>query len=136
MKTKKSVRVAAVLFSMTMLAGYVVHSQLEHSRNIASSSKAGILRAASEQGDSGAAASVNSTNNVQRAVAPGSKSLAPVLQVRQKSSASKAEQRQVAPGSKSAAVFNFEQAQVPEKTIEQERSGNTQATNRMLSAKP
>ncbi len=130
MKTKKSVRVAAVLFSMTMFAGYVVYSQLEHSRNIASSSKSGILRAGSEPGT--ATSEADSTNNSQMGVVPGSKSLAPVLQVRQKSSASKAGQRQVAPGSKSAAVFNFEQAQV----FEQKPLGTMQATNRMLSPKP
>jgi len=135
MKTRKSIRVVTVLFSATLFAGYVVHSQLQHSRSIEQSSKPASLTDAPGQTQ---AVNVNLTNNSQRAIAPGSKSLAPLLQVRQNPTVSKgASAGPLAPGSKSAAVFDFRQAQTPETASLPRRSANNVlSTNGNLSAQP
>jgi len=140
MQTKKSIRIVSVLFSMTMMAGYVVHSQLQHSRSVAPSSKLGTLSDTSWQGGgSGTAATKDKlpTSNSLRAVAPGSKSLAPVLEVRPTQPGSSFPGRQIAPGSKSAAVFDFSQKQAPEKAaLERKSPVSSLATNQSPSARP
>ena len=119
MKVKNPLQIVTVALALTMLTAYVVYSQHQQTRNVAPGSKVMVL-----EGVKGPSASAGNTNNVRGrkpvAVAPGSKSLAPVLTVRpttlataSNAPAAVARPAMVAPGSKSAAVFDLQQSQVP-----------------------
>ena len=116
------IRIVTVIFSITMMAGYVVHSQLQQSRSLAPSSKLGLLSDASNP--------VKTTNHSRKAVAPGSKSLAPVLALQPATNPStRAPRSEIAPGSKYAPVFSFDQGPRPQKAATAARSIDTLKTN-------
>jgi hypothetical protein len=112
MQMKPTLRIGVVLFALTMLATYVVYSQLQQTRRVAPGSKGGTLETVRQ------APSPPVTNgSLQRqVVAPSSKSRAPlILMPSAPAGRSQVEQRSelVVSGSKSAPVFDPRQAQAP-----------------------
>jgi hypothetical protein len=109
MKTNKIVRAATVCFSLAMMTGYVVHSQLAQNRAVAPSSKSMILANPGKASGTNLAGQVLKTN-APLTIAPGSKSQAPLINVSPSSNpAQRTKSSMVFPGSKSAPVFPLEQ---------------------------
>ncbi len=117
MKNRRSAQIASVMLALSMLTTYVVHSQRQSARSVAPSSKLIVLDEVKAPGTSGKK-STNALTRQKIAVAPGSKSMAPIVDVSSRASApatnslmSGAQRRMVAPGSKSGPVFDLPQAQ-------------------------
>jgi hypothetical protein len=123
-KPNRPLQVATVAFALTVLATYVVHSQLQRARiatPISTSAATNVVKRSSIGGPS--------TNHLEdrrtTLVAPGSKAMAPVLDMRpEKASRAAPAPTPVslpavfAPGSKSAPVFNLRQQQQSQKLKE------------------
>jgi len=109
MKTNKIVRAATVCFSLAMMTGYVVHSQLAQNRAVAPSSKSMILANPGKASATNVAGQVLKTN-APLTIAPGSKSQAPLINVSPSSNPKQhTKSSLVFPGSKNALVFPLEQ---------------------------
>jgi len=117
MKNRRSAQIASVILALSMLTTFVVHSQRQSARSVAPSSKLIVLDEAKKPETSGNKPT-NALTRQKIAVAPGSKSMAPIVDVSPRASASAtnsqisgARRATVAPGSKSGPVFNLPQAQ-------------------------
>jgi hypothetical protein len=118
MKNRRSAQIASVMLALGLLTTYVVYSQLQSARSVAPSSKLILL----DEGKKPETSGKESTNGLTRqmmTVAPGSKSMAPVVALSPGTSASAtnsldsgARRVMVAPGSKYGPVFAPSQAQV------------------------
>jgi uncharacterized membrane protein len=99
-KNNRFVRIATIAFALTVLTGYVVYSQRQQARFVIRASLS-----AATNGTAARTAAGPSTNPApaQKAVmiAPGSKVMAPILDIHRGNSGL------IAPGSKSAAVFDL-----------------------------
>jgi len=117
MKNRRSAQIASVMLALGMLTTYVVYSQLQSTRSVAPSSKLILLDEAKRPEIS----SKKPTNALARqkiAVAPGSKSMAPVVAVSPRTPAAAtnslppmAQHVMVAPESKYRPVIDLPQAQ-------------------------
>jgi hypothetical protein len=115
LKTKKPLQIGAVSLALTLLASYVVYSQRQGAQNVAPGSKSGGIdvvldKAALQQQAAGTNKPLHRSLTV---VAPGSKSMEPILTVPATTSSkiskvrlTNAPTQMVFPGSKSAAVFH------------------------------
>ena len=117
MKNRRSAQIASVIFALGMLTTYLVYSQRQPARSVAPSSKLILLDEFKQWGTSG-----NQPTNVlirdKIAVAPGSKSMAPILAIRPSTPVgatnalmSGAQRMMVAPGSKYGPVFDAPKVQ-------------------------
>jgi len=139
MKPNRLLQIATLAFALTVLATYVVYSQLQRARTATP-----VLTSAATNGVKGSSFGGPSTNHLAERrttlVAPGSKVMAPVLDIRpEKLSRATPAPTPVslpavfAPGSKSAPVFNLrqqQQSQKPKETAinpESQRATNTTA---------
>jgi len=117
MKNRRCAQIASVMLALSMLTTYVVYSQRQPARSVAPSSKLILLDEGKKPETSGKE-STNALTRQKMAVAPGSKSMAPVVAVSPRKSALAtnsltpgARRLMVAPGSKSGPVFDLPQAQ-------------------------
>jgi hypothetical protein len=117
MKNRRSAQIASVVLAVIMLTTYVVHSQRQSTRSVAPSSKLIVLDGTKETWASGRKPT-NALTGQKIAVAPGSKSMAPIVDVHPRTPASAtnaalpdARRVMVAPGSKSGLVFDLPQSQ-------------------------
>jgi hypothetical protein len=143
MKNRRSAQIASVMLALSILTTYVVHSQRQSTRSVAPSSKLIVLDEGKKPETSGKE-STNALTRQKMAVAPGSKSMAPVVVVSPRTSAlatnsltSGARRVMVAPGSKSGPVFDLPQAQTavrPKFTPPQDQTNRV--TNAASSIKP
>ena len=142
MKNRKSAQIASVMLALGMLTTYVVYSQRQSARSVAPSSKL-IVFDELKKPESGNKPT-NALTHQKLAVAPGSKSMAPVVAVRPRTSAaatnslmSGAQRVMVAPGSKSGPVFDLPQAQAAVRPKLTPAPGPTnRVTNAAASVKP
>ena len=143
MKNKRSAQIASVMLALSMLTTYVVHSQRQSTRSVAPSSKLILLDDGKKTETSGQQ-SIHSLARQNMAIAPGSKSMAPVVTVSPRLSASAtnphasgARRVMVAPGSKSGPVFDLPQVQaavLPKLTPPPDQTNRV--TNTTASIKP
>ena len=113
--TKTPVQIVTVVFAVAMLAGYVVYSQRQQTRNVAPGSKGGVIAESK-----GVTAFNDGTNQpsllTRELVASSSKSMAPLIEVQRPnpngSRSTSAPAAMVAPGSKSEAPI-FELRRLP-----------------------
>jgi hypothetical protein len=142
-KPNRPLQIAALAFALTVLATYVVYSQLQRARTpapVSTSAATNVVKRSSIGGPS--------TNHLEERrttlVAPGSKAMAPVLDMRpEKASRAAPAPTSVslpavfAPGSKSAPVFNLRQPQQSQKLKETTiNSEARRATNTTAKAHP
>ena len=139
MKPNRLLQIATLAFALTVLATYVVYSQLQRARTAAP-----VSTSAATNGVKRSSIGGPSTNHLEdrrtTLVAPGSKVMAPVLDIRPEKASRPAPAPTpvslpavFAPGSKSAPVFNLrqqQQSQQPKETAinsEARRTTNTTA---------
>ena len=142
MKNRRSAQIASVMLALSMFTTYVVYSQRQSARSVAPSSKLILL----DEGQKPQTSVKESTNGLSRqkmAVAPGSKSMAPVVALSPRTSALAtnsltpgARRVMVAPGSKYGAVFDLPQAQAVRPKLTPPPDQTNRVTNAAASFKP
>jgi hypothetical protein len=115
LKTRKPLQIGAVSLALTLLASYVVYSQRQGSQNVAPGSKSGGIDVVLDQTviQEPKASTNRPLHRSLTVVAPGSKSMSPILAVPATTSSkatkvrgTNAPSQMVISGSKSAMVFH------------------------------
>jgi hypothetical protein len=142
-KNRRPVQIVSVLFALTLFATYVVYSQLHRSRDMAPSSKSMAIPDLAERAGTGSHPNTND-GAIPRMIAPGSKSMAPIIEVRpdvliiqpKQSRTPNSPTMTVAPGSKWDRIFDFRQAQQSQKPKPGRLASAPEATNTTAAPRP
>ncbi|MEY2427421.1 MAG: hypothetical protein QOJ40_306 [Verrucomicrobiota bacterium] len=125
-KTRRPIQILTLALAVSMLTAYVVYSQRERNRTVAPGSKSMALSGATKI----PAAAYTLVTNPPGMVAPGSKSMEPILDLQRphpnpsaQSTGSNPSTATVAPGSKSGRVFDLHQGSRAEPTANTPASG-------------
>src|SRR5262245_9431398 len=143
MKNRRSAQIASVMLALTILTTYVVHSQRQSARSVAPSSKLIVMDEFKMLETSGNKPT-NALTRQKIAVAPGSKSMAPIVDLSPRTSASVtntsisgAQRTRVASGSKYGLVFDPPQLQTAVRPkLTPAPVPTNRATNEARSVKP
>ena len=115
MKRRRAIQIATIVSALSLLTSYVMYSQRQQVQSVASSSKFRMLNSPGERAPVQKTPVTNTLPTRSRTVvAPGSKSLAPLLSIppaisspTSNASLKQAPSQRVFPGSKSAPVFDL-----------------------------
>jgi len=144
MHAKRVLQIVTVVFALSVLTAYVVHSQLRPVRSMTrSSTPPAPLDAAVQRASKTKPGTVSAPQPVPQTLAPGSKYMAPVLAIEpaRKSAESAApiadeEHFLVASGSKSAPVIDMRQKGLPKWLMPSVPLQSARSTNATSAAKP